>query len=106
MTFSKSKRTSQHFVFSYGSLTSKFNSLPKYSALLKGVFELERDDMFPELRKGSRGQIKTIMGDVLILNDKQLSVADQYESDLYTRELFDVSVDELGDIQAWVYIAV
>lgn len=95
-----------HFVFSYGTLTSKFNSVDNHPALLKGDFDMDNDGMYPELRKGNNGYKKSIMGNVLVLTDEQLQEADRYESDLYTRELFPVMTDDIGELQAWVYLAV
>ena len=106
MNISRSTRSSSHFVFSYGTLTSKFYKCQQYPALLKGDFNIETDGMYPELKKGSYGYSKSIIGSVLILDDQQLIEADRYESDLYNRELFTVSTDDLGDLEAWVYIAV
>ena len=95
-----------NYVFSYGTLTSKFHTNQQFPALLKGDFNMETDGMYPELRQGKNGHNKSIMGNVLVLSESQLLEADRYESSLYRRELFEVSTDDIGDVQAWVYLAV
>ena len=89
-------------VFSYGTLAEKFYNEPREDAWLVGRLELTFG-MYPELRVGK--EINTINGVVLELNESQLLEADRYESDLYKREIHTIHTD-LGDVNAWVYLAV
>ena len=89
-------------VFSYGTLTEKFYEAPREDAWLTGAFEIKHG-MYPELRRSKN--LNYIHGVVLELNEAQLIEADRYESDLYKREILTLHTD-LGDIDAWVYLAV
>lgn len=95
------QRKPTSLVFSYGTLKDKFIHNIVGEATLKGNYTLDDEGMFPELRRGN--SYRVIYGYLLELDEEELKEADDYESDLYKREILPISKD--GEIiHAWVYL--
>jgi len=88
------------YIFSYGSLTTKFPNKNKAPVKFEAYLEINYDNMFPMI---SRSNIKNIISGFLIeINPSDLEIMDAYEGypDIYNRVIIDVN-----GIDAWIYVS-
>ncbi len=89
-------------VFSYGTLTSKFNDFEP--ARMTGFYSIDTSEMYPRLVKDK--ELSVISGHLMYLTDEEFKEADRYEGypELYTRVKKKVILDSGLITTAWVYI--